>query len=149
MKDKATEMESDGVVTNETHTDKIRATNRLMIKVFERECPEFLSWISMLTRFGGNPVDAMMLRESPGDNGSVYKAEFFTERFEYTVTARLGENAEKPHDSYLGAVVSNRKPCAGEDWTRGSDLGDGSCDEDVWIRIMADIISHEMVRLGK
>lgn len=150
MKDRYEKMEgSDGAINAApSHSDKIRATNRLMVDRFERKCPKFLIWLSMLNRFGGNPIDSMMLWEL-SEGRPIYKARFFTDRFEYTIAARPGENVDKPYDSYLGAVMSSRKPRAGEDWMRGNDLGDGEYTEDVWIRIMADIISHELVRLGK
>ena len=33
--------------------------------------------------------------------------------------------------SYLGCVAQARKPRAGEDWTRGSDLADGELDDEI------------------
>lgn len=47
----------------------------------------------------------------------------------------------------LGCTASSRKPRAGEDWHRGSDLADGPLSEDTWRRILADIVSYEMVKV--
>lgn len=49
--------------------------------------------------------------------------------------------------NYLGCVSSSRKPRAGEDWHRGRDLADGPLSEETWRRILADIVSYEMVRV--
>lgn len=49
--------------------------------------------------------------------------------------------------SYLGCIASARKPRAGEDWHRGRDLADGSLTQETWRRILADIVSYEMVRV--
>ena len=150
MENQAEETEGvDEVTGSVSCTDEIRALNREMVITFKRLCPDFMRWLEEFSRFGGNPIDAMALWESPG---KVFKALFFTERFEYTVAARPDaktEKAEEYDSGYLGAVVSSRKPRAGEDWTRGTDLADGSYSKETWQRIMADIIGHEMVRLGK
>lgn len=50
---------------------------------------------------------------------------------------------------YLGCTSSCRKPRAGEDWHRGSDLSDGLLTEDTWRSILGDIISYEMVRVHR
>jgi hypothetical protein len=46
---------------------------------------------------------------------------------------------------YLGCIASTRKPRAGEEHTRGNDLADGPLSEETWRRILADIVSYEMV----
>lgn len=145
------EQEKNGSVnevdSNVSRTDEIRALNREMVATFKKLCPDFLVWLGEFSRFGGNPIDAMVLWES---TGGVFKASFFTEQFQYTVDARPGWVEETAaDDGYLGAVVSNRKSWAGETWKRGADLADGPYNQETWQRIMADIIGHEMVRLGK
>jgi hypothetical protein len=76
----------------------------------------------------------------------------------YAISARPGASypchPEKPRDpnvvySYMGCISECRKPRAGEDWHRGSDLRDGDLSEATWIGIMGDIISYEMVRVHK
>ena len=151
MNDRCEDMKDGNIATGKMHVDEIRAINRYVMEKFKHKCPNFLSWILMLHRFGKNPVDAMMLWRASGDTGEIYKARFFTDRFEYIITARPDTKTEivEEYDAgYLGAIVLNRKSRAGEDWARGTDLTDGPYDEGIWICIMADIIGHEMVRLG-
>ena len=152
MKDQVEEIEGvSEVASNVSRTDEIRALNREMVHTFKKLCPDFLVWLGEFSRFGGNPIDAMVLWE--GIDG-VFKASFFTGQYQYTIDARPGwvkedENGGSGDEGYLGAVVSNRKSWAGETWTRGSDLADGGYNDETWQCIMADIIGHEMVRLGK
>ena len=132
-----------------SRTDEIRALNREMVATFKKLCPDFLVWLEEFSRFGGNPIDAMVLWEEPG---RLFKARFFTGQSGYTITARADtktENAQEYDSGYLGAVVSIRKLRAGENYPRGTDVADGPYNQETWQRIMADIIGHEMVRLGK
>lgn len=55
---------------------------------------------------------------------------------------------ESPESDYLGCIASSRKPRAGEDWNRGRDLMDGPLTEQTWRKILADIVSYEMVRVN-
>lgn len=50
---------------------------------------------------------------------------------------------------YLGCIATCRKPRAGEDWNRGSDLADGPLTEETWHRILGDIVSYEVVRVHR
>ncbi len=50
---------------------------------------------------------------------------------------------------YFGCQISDRKPRAGEDWTRGNDLADGKFNQETWNRIKNDIISYELVKVAK
>ena len=67
----------------------------------------------------------------------------FTNDNRYSFVAR-----ERKEGAYLGCIASSRKPRAGEDWTRGRDLADGSLSEDTWRKILAEIVSYELVRLA-
>ncbi|MEE8114809.1 MAG: hypothetical protein V3T23_10710, partial [Nitrososphaerales archaeon] len=49
--------------------------------------------------------------------------------------------------TYLGCTASSRKPRAGEDWTRGSDLADGDLSLETWNKILGDIVAYELVRV--
>lgn len=146
------EMEASGIVTTETHTDRIRAANREVLNDWKWQCPEFYEWICSFVRFGGNPIDAAVLEEIPGEPVSAYRATFFTEYYQYCITGRPSiltevEGADDP--GYLGATANCRKFRAGEDWRRGCDLADGNYGDETWNRILCDIVSHELVRLGK
>lgn len=63
----------------------------------------------------------------------------YTQRHKFSI-------AVKPN--YIGAVMSNRFPLPGEDWTRGRDLADGPNTEETWNRILLDILAVELVRPG-
>jgi hypothetical protein len=68
----------------------------------------------------------------------------------YTDTNIYNFVAEEKSDyrlSYLGCTSACRKPRAGEDWNRGNDLADGPLDENTWQKILADIVSYEMVKV--
>lgn len=52
-------------------------------------------------------------------------------------------------EGYLGCTSQCRKPRAGEQQHRGSDLHDGPLTPETWHRILADIVSYEMVVLAK
>lgn len=71
----------------------------------------------------------------------------YTDNNSYSITARIGERWRDK--GYLGCIASSRKPRAGEDWRRGSDLADGSLSEATWHRILADIMSYELVRVHR
>lgn len=60
------------------------------------------------------------------------------------------EGAFKRMDNgYLGCISTSRKWRAGEDWHRGSDLPDGPLTEETWHRIIARIVSYELVDIVK
>ena len=75
----------------------------------------------------------------------------FTDNNAYTIVAREGKRpSAKSSDidaGFLGCGGGARKPRAGEDWTRGNDLADGPFTEETWRRILADIVSFELVRV--
>lgn len=69
----------------------------------------------------------------------------------YTDTNRFHINAvwRAKDDGYLGCTSEARRPRAGEDWHRGSDLADGPLTKGTWHRILADIVSYEMVKVHR
>lgn len=72
------------------------------------------------------------------------KVKIYTNDHCYSIVARVKENG----NTYLGCVVSTRKPRAGEDWTRGRDLSDGVFCRETWENIKNDILSHELVKVA-
>lgn len=72
------------------------------------------------------------------------KLTLYSNKNKYTISAK--SHSDQP---YLGCVASSRMPRAGEDWTRGSDLTDGPLNEETWHKILADIVSYELVRIHK
>lgn len=71
---------------------------------------------------------------------------FYTNGHVYFISARLP--SEKRPNGYLGATFTCRTPIAGEWWSRGGDLADGSYSEDTLRHIMEDIIAREIVPLA-
>ncbi|KKL14963.1 hypothetical protein LCGC14_2510350 [marine sediment metagenome] len=69
----------------------------------------------------------------------------YTNEHQYSISANVKEGGR----SYLGCISNNRKPRAGEDWTRGSDLIDGDLSLETWNRILGDIVSYELVKIHR
>ena len=70
----------------------------------------------------------------------------FTKDHQYSISAHLPIEGDA---GYLGCVACTRKPRAGEDWNRGSDLADGSYSKETLERIAYDIIAYELVKVVK
>ena len=79
-------------------------------------------------------------------NGRV-RIKIYTDVHCFDISA-IPASEDRPH-GYLGAGAQQRKPRAGEDWQRGSDLHDGPLSEATWIGILGNIVSYEMVRIHK
>jgi len=105
------------------------------------------SWMERdLSRFGKleDHIDEQDETRDPQIFDITWRFSIYTDNNRYSIVAierKLGR-------SYLGCVSSSRKPRAGEDWHRGRDLADGPLSEDTWQRILADIVSYEMVRVN-
>ncbi len=98
-----------------------------------------------LARFASFDDSAQSLGEC-GEPGNITATiRIYTETNGYTIRAGKRDGS----DGYLGCTVSSRKPRAGEGWTRGRDLADGLLNEDTWRRILADIVSYEIVRVHR
>jgi hypothetical protein len=71
---------------------------------------------------------------------------FNTITHSYSVVGKPASPVRPPESDtgYLGCVMSDRLPLAGETWTRGSDLADGSFSRATWDRIVQDILSAEL-----
>lgn len=63
----------------------------------------------------------------------------------YLIAVSMKEESKLLSDLYLGATASSRRNRAGETWTRGSDLSDGKFSEELWYKILTDIVAYEMV----
>ena len=68
------------------------------------------------------------------------KVRVFTKDNEYSISAS---------ENRLGGISHTRKPRAGEDWKRSSDLPDGKFSRDTWERIKNAIIQDELVKVMK
>jgi hypothetical protein len=99
---------------------------------------QLIDWLSELLYRTNNIEDHFKFILQ--DRKDKFNIHFFTKNNRYSITA---------NNDYLGCQVSNRKPRAGEDWTRGNDLPDGKFNEQTWIKIKNAIISYELVKIAK
>jgi len=81
------------------------------------------------------------------DVPGVFRFRIYTDTNWYSIVAREGNTITSP--GYLGCIAKSRKPRAGEDVHRGSDLPDGPINRDTWTKILFAIVSYEMVRVHK
>ncbi len=81
--------------------------------------------------------------EPSKDDKNVERVQIYTGDHLYRITAIEHQDGR----TYLGCTSSNRKPRAGEDWTRGNDLPDGKFTRETWESIKSGIIRNELVRL--
>jgi len=71
----------------------------------------------------------------------------YTKNYYYPIHVIKPKNGKSK--GYLGAYVQNRKPRAGEEWTRGNDLPDGECNNETWNDIKNGILKYEFVKVVK
>lgn len=108
---------------------------------------DFENWLDDLRRYGGREgVEVVEYRPVPDIDGErLMRVRIYTDVNCYNITAVERRNGH----SYIGCASTCRKPRAGEDWHRGNDLADGSLSRETWQRILADIVSYEMVRVHR
>lgn len=100
------------------------------------------SWISSL-RYANWDRDVLIEEETETN----LRIQVFTDVHSFQISA--SEPSDIRPNGYLGCIASCRKPRAGEDWTRGSDLSDGPLSLETWHHILGDIISYEMVKVHR
>ena len=106
----------------------------------------FSSWLSDLKRFVGYKGFNWIENNFMDNEDFAGRFVIYTDVNSYSFVYR-SKNAGP--GSYLGCISSARKPRAGEDWTRGNDLMDGPLTFRTWYKILADIVSYEMVTVQK
>ena len=115
---------------------------------------DFEQWLQELSRFGewdfksSKPPVPHIEYDKPDtstDGEVAQRVRIYTDINRYSIVAIEREGT----DGYLGGGASSRKPRAGEDWTRGRDLADGAFSHKTWHKILADIVSYEMVKIHK
>jgi hypothetical protein len=117
-------------------------------------CEDFLKWHERdLGRYGSLDEHAI-IRVSGGSSEGLTEVSMtiFTDNNEYRIRAANAKPetaTQQGHGAYLVAGALSRKPRAGEDWQRGNDLPDGPLTEETWRRILAAIVSYELVRVHK
>lgn len=101
-------------------------------------------WLKELIMYHDDVDDYFKLNGASGSpEEEKLKFCFYTNEHVYYITAIDRKNSE----GYLGCTCSNRKPLAGESWTRGCDLPDGKFNLETWCKIKDAIIMNELVRL--
>lgn len=93
-------------------------------------------WINGILRCKGNFEDYVQVK----DTEHHVTMSFFTSHHIYEISASK---------TYLGCVVINRKPLAGEKHHRFADLYDGRFNKSTWRLIKNDILASEMVELAE
>lgn len=119
------------------------------LKYIVSHYPELYSWLYEIIPWGqeGNIGERYIQFSGEENDGSgpMIKVCLYTKEHYYPIHAR---RATDDNAGYLGAYVQNRKPRAGEDWTRGNDLPDGPYTKQTWEKIKDAIIKYELVRLA-
>ena len=109
----------------------------------------FKTWLRHIGKFASsNNIERTRDEgQADGDGGYEFKygVRIYTDNNSYSITARETSG----NRGYLGCIASARKPRAGETWTRGNDLADGPLTKATWHKILADIVSYELVQVHK
>jgi hypothetical protein len=109
-----------------------------------QEQQQFHTWINSIIRQTSEPNDYIQWKRDEWDgNQYVGWVKIYTRTYSYSITCRGQSN----QPGYLGCVASARKPYAGEEHTRGTDLADGYFSKATWRRIVLDILQYEMVKI--
>ena len=106
-----------------------------------KEFPHLHKWLEELSRYR-KLEDYIYI--SDYKKGEI-RVKIFTKDHYYTIVAKL-PNDKKPN-GYLGTYGNCRKPRAGEEWTRGNDLPDGSYSRETWEAFIASLVSYELVKV--
>lgn len=94
----------------------------------------------------GRFTEGSHIEELPSEHDE-RRIRIYTETNCYSIKAVERRSADQ--SCYLGCIAESRKPRAGEDRTRGNDLAEGPLHIDTWRRILADIVSYELVRVHR
>ena len=116
-----------------------------------QDFPELAEWLNPLCRFTKleDFVIADYKKNFYGEGEHRMNIKFFTKEHQYSISAKKLNPKKGKTNDYLSCIASTRKPRAGEDWSRGNDLADGSYSEETWNEILKDIIAYELVRVAK
>lgn len=93
--------------------------------------------------FNPNMVEIYYADEKDKREGRFDRIRIYTEKRVYTICV-AGVDEKHPRGAVIG-FMNNRAPRPGETWTRGSDIRDGSLDQDTLSKLLLDILSCEML----
>jgi hypothetical protein len=121
--------------------------NKMEIKSARDKIAIFKEWSKELCRWDRDDwfIHWSTVPENYNTEEVYIRFRIYTRDNIYSIGARFRKNGK----DYLGCTVSKRKPRAGEDWTRGNDLPDGSFNRQTWERIKDSIIQYELVKIIK
>jgi len=108
-------------------------------------------WVQEICRGEKSLENFMKVIEDKGESNedrSAYEFKFKFNIYTGTHFYRITALDRSENEGYLGCTMSNRKPRAGEDWTRGRDLPDGKFTKETWDEIKNAIIACELVELA-
>jgi len=117
-----------------------KSNPRFSLKVLD-EFSELKDWIKQISRYC-KVEDFIYI--SDYKKGKI-RIKIFTKDHQYGISAHLARTNQD--DSYLGCIANTRKSRAGEDWSRGNDLADGSYSAKTWQEIKDDILAYELVKV--
>ena len=100
------------------------------------EKKQLQEWLEEFVRYGVEPLRRLRFSVTDDHRGKVI---FCTAMHTYAIVFS---------HTYLGCVASSRTERAGENWTRGSDLPDGTFSRETFDKIMQAIVAYEMVDLA-
>jgi len=113
---------------------------KFSLKVLD-DFPGLKDWLKEVSRYGKVENFVFISDYKKGE----ISLKIFTKDHYYPIVAIL-PTTEKPN-GYFGTFGHCRKPRAGEDWTRGNDLPDGSYSKETWDAFKDKLISYELVKV--
>ena len=105
---------------------------------------DFIGWVAR--DLGKWAAFEQSVQVHPSDDDGTRRYSVFTATNEYVIRVRPKSDGD---NGYLGCTSRSRTPRAGETWRRGNDLADGDFCEETWKKILADIVSYELVRISR
>ncbi len=110
---------------------------------------QLIKWLTEFCRW--KKIDEFVFWAGETSSPEEYKIQLniYTHDNDYRITAVEKYDHGHLEHTYLGCVVSARKPRAGEGWTRGRDLPDGPFSQKTWNKIKNAIIAWELVKISK
>ncbi len=107
---------------------------------------DLIGWVDKIANRGLSNKYEPVFDQEEDTGAKMVRLNLFTQHHRYAIKAI--ESSKGKRDSYLGCIVYNRTPYAGEHHFRSSDLADGSLSKVTWEWIKDDILAHELVNLG-
>jgi hypothetical protein len=99
-----------------------------------------------LSRYGGRQgIEGPDATDQSEGGERTWRYRIYTDTNRYSISA--SDRGGIATFGYLGCIALARKPRAGEDWQRGNDLADGPLTPETWHKILADVVSYEMVKV--